>query len=172
MAVTYCHLDSPVGSLLMGGTDGALEFLHFPESSRRRTVSEDWVEDASAYAEVCRQLEAYFAGELTEFSVPWTLKGTDFQKKVWTALADIPFGQTLSYGDVAKAIDNPKAQQAVGQANNANPIPIIIPCHRVIGGQGALVGFGGGIPTKIWLLDHEGIPYREKKSADQMSFGF
>ena len=102
-----------------------------------------------------RQLEEYFKGQRQKFDVSLVLEGTDFQKAVWRQLQKIPFGETASYGDVARAIDRPKAYRAVGNANNKNPVPLIIPCHRVIGSDGKLVGFGGGIWRKQWLLDHE-----------------
>ncbi len=105
-----------------------------------------------------RQLDEYFKGRRKKFSVPLVLIGTDFQKAVWRQLKKIPFGQTASYGDVARAIGRPRAFRAVGNANNKNPIPLIIPCHRVIGSDGKLVGFGGGIWRKRWLLDHEKGP--------------
>jgi methylated-DNA-[protein]-cysteine S-methyltransferase len=105
--------------------------------------------------ECLRQLDEYFKGTRKKFSVPLLLDGTDFQKAVWRQLQRIPFGQTASYGDVARAIGSPKAFRAVGNANNKNPIPLIIPCHRVIGSDGKLVGFGSGIWRKEWLLDHE-----------------
>jgi methylated-DNA-[protein]-cysteine S-methyltransferase len=105
---------------------------------------------------VClRQMDEYFKGRRRKFSIPLLLEGTDFQKAVWRQLQKIPFGQTASYGDVARAIGSPRAFRAVGNANNKNPIPLIIPCHRVIGSDGKLVGFGGGIWRKEWLLDHE-----------------
>jgi methylated-DNA-[protein]-cysteine S-methyltransferase len=102
-----------------------------------------------------QQLTEYFKGRRRKFSIPLLLEGTDFQKAVWRQLQKIPFGQTASYGDVARAVGSPKAFRAVGNANNKNPIPLIIPCHRVIGSDGKLVGFGGGIWRKAWLLDHE-----------------
>jgi len=105
--------------------------------------------------ECLRQLDEYFKGKRKKFSVPLLLDGTDFQKAVWRQLQRIPFGQTASYGDVARAIGSPQAFRAVGNANNKNPIPLIIPCHRVIGSDGRLVGFGSGIWRKEWLLDHE-----------------
>ncbi|GHB49637.1 methylated-DNA--protein-cysteine methyltransferase [Pseudovibrio japonicus] len=170
--ITYCSYESPVGSLLIGGQGGALEFLHFPESARRRFVEEGWVEDATPYGALIAQLDAYFARELEEFSLDWRLIGTDFQKSVWEQLAAIPFGETRSYGDIATALGNPGASRAVGLANNANPLPIVIPCHRVIGANGALVGFGGGLETKVWLLEHEGIAFGPGASKDQMAFSF
>ena len=105
--------------------------------------------------ECMRQLDEYFKGRRQKFSIPLLLEGTDFQKAVWRQLQKIPFGQTASYGDVARSVGSPKAFRAVGNANNKNPIPLIIPCHRVIGSDGKLVGFGGGIWRKEWLLDHE-----------------
>ena len=105
--------------------------------------------------ECLQQLDEYFKGRRQKFDVPLLLEGTDFQKAVWRQLQKIPFGQTASYGDVARAIDRPKAYRAVGNANNKNPVPLIVPCHRVIGSNGKLVGFGGGIWRKQWLLDHE-----------------
>ena len=105
--------------------------------------------------ECLRQLDQYFKGKRQKFSVPLLLVGTAFQKAVWRQLQKIPFGRTVSYGDVARAIGNPRAFRAVGNANNKNNIPIIIPCHRVIGSDGKLVGFGSGIWRKAWLLDHE-----------------
>ena len=106
-------------------------------------------------AECLRQLTEYFKGRRQKFSIPLVLEGTDFQKAVWRQLQKIPFGQTASYGDIARAVGSPRAFRAVGNANNKNPIPLIIPCHRVIGSDGKLVGFGGGIWRKEWLLEHE-----------------
>lgn len=105
--------------------------------------------------ECMRQLDEYFEGRRKKFNVPLLLEGTDFQKAVWRQLQKIPFGETASYGEIARAIGSPKAFRAVGNANNKNPIPVIIPCHRVIGSDGKMVGFGGGIWRKEWLLDHE-----------------
>jgi len=108
--------------------------------------------------ECLRQLTDYFKGRRRKFSVPLLLEGTDFQKAVWRQLQKIPFGQTASYGGIARAVGSPRAFRAVGNANNKNPIPLIIPCHRVIGSNGKLVGFGGGIWRKEWLLEHEQSP--------------
>jgi len=105
-----------------------------------------------------RQLTEYFKGRRQKFSIPLILEGTDFQKAVWRQLQKIPFGQIASYGDIARAVGSPRAFRAVGNANNKNPIPLIIPCHRVIGSDGKLVGFGGGIWRKAWLLEHEQSP--------------
>lgn len=170
--IWYTVLESPIGPLLMGGADGVLEFMHFPESDRLRPIEENWKRDDETFKDACSQLEAYCTGELEVFSLSYRLNGTDFQKSVWQQLEAIPFGETRSYGDVAKALGNPGASRAVGLANNANPLPIIVPCHRVIGANGALVGFGGGLDTKVWLLRHENIPVPGDPPRDQMQFAF
>ncbi len=116
------------------------------------------IEDDSAIAEVRRQVEAYSAGELKDFDlVTHTDRGSDFERGVWQAMTEIPFGETVSYGHIAKKLGQPDAARAVGVACNGNPIPLIVPCHRVIGADGALVGFGGGLPLKRALLDHESV---------------
>ncbi|HEY2544459.1 MAG TPA: methylated-DNA--[protein]-cysteine S-methyltransferase, partial [Candidatus Acidoferrum sp.] len=112
----------------------------------------DWIEDKALFKEVIRQLEAYLAGKLQEFDLPLALDGTEFQLLVWQNLRKIPYGETTSYGQLAKRIGKPEASRAVGLANGSNPIPIIIPCHRVIGSNGDLTGFGGGLPLKKRLL--------------------
>ena len=112
-------------------------------------------EPAGAVAEAAAQLRAYFAGQLQEFDLPLAPAGTEFQLSVWTRLRAIPFGQTTTYGAIAHAIGRPDAVRAVGAANGANPLPVVVPCHRVIGKSGSLTGFGGGLPVKRWLLDHE-----------------
>jgi len=116
------------------------------------------VRSEAPFGAVKRQLADYFAGRRRDFDLPLVLTGTDFQKRVWHALLTIPFGETRSYGWLARKIRRPTASRAVGAANGANPIPIIIPCHRVIGSNGALTGFGGGIEIKKFLLEHEGAP--------------
>ncbi|MCV6548648.1 MAG: methylated-DNA--[protein]-cysteine S-methyltransferase [Cohaesibacter sp.] len=165
----YWEMESPVGSLLMGGRDGLLEFLHFPKSARRRIIGAEWKKDQAAFAPVYNQLLAYFAKELTEFDLSYQLSGTDFQQSVWRQLTAIPYGMVRSYGDIAQALGEKGASRAVGMANNANPLPIIVPCHRVIGANSKLVGFGGGLETKIWLLEHEGIDPRSLNNPDQMT---
>ncbi len=103
----------------------------------------------------CKQLEAYFNGDIQDFDVPLKMNGTDFQRQVWQALNNVPYGETCSYADIANRIGNPKAVRAVGAANGKNPIPIIVPCHRVIGSSGKLTGYAGGLDLKVWLLEHE-----------------
>lgn len=149
-ATQYAYLDSPIGRLLLAGRAGALSLLYF--MSGRMSPDPAWEENPRAFAEARRQLEAYFAGRLEVFDLPLALDGTPFQVKVWRAVAEIPYGQTRAYGEVARRIRRPTAVRAVGAANGQNPLPIIIPCHRVIGSNGSLTGYGGGLPIKRALL--------------------
>lgn len=151
----YHYYDSPIGSLLLAGDDDQLSLLGFPGGSMARRHETDWREDAAPFTEVIRQLDAYFGGELTQFDLPLAPEGTEFQRQVWSALQEIPFGETWSYGQLAERVGRPKAARAVGAANGVNPIPVIIPCHRVVGANGKLTGFGGGLPTKQYLLSLE-----------------
>ena len=148
----YCYLDTPIGELLLAGDDDALTLVSFPEGSMRRDPEPDWIYKEKPFAEARQQLEAYFSGERKEFDLPLHLTGTAFQVRVLEELQRIPYGETASYGDIAKRIGRPKAMRAVGAANGRNPIPIVIPCHRVIGSSGDLTGFGGGLDTKAALL--------------------
>jgi methylated-DNA-[protein]-cysteine S-methyltransferase len=148
----YTQMKSPVGPLLLAGDADSLRFVSFGSSERCLKPRPDWTEDMSPFSEAMRQLRAYFDGELKEFDLPLTLEGTGFQRRVWTNLLTIPYGETISYAQLAQRIGNPKAVRAVGLANGSNPIPIIIPCHRVIGSNGSLTGFGGGLGTKKKLL--------------------
>lgn len=152
----YCSfLASPIGDLLLAGDGDALHLVGFPTGNQSARSQSDWQRDDTVFVEAKRQLTAYFNGELTEFTLKLSLQGTDFQKSVWNALRAIPYGQTCSYGDIARRINRPNAYRAVGAANGQNPLPIIIPCHRVIGSTGKLTGFGGGLPTKEKLLGLE-----------------
>ena len=153
--VCYTWFDSPVGSLLLAGSSAGLKLVSFGAGHRARSVDPEWQLDNSAFLEVVDQLQSYFAGERKNFELPLVLEGTDFQKRVWTALQKIPYGQTISYKKLAETVGSPKAVRAVGAANGANPIPIIIPCHRVIGHDGSLTGFGGGLPLKKRLIELE-----------------
>jgi len=148
----YDYLDSPIGSLLLAGDGDFLVELGFPGGKAARRHQPEWIQDSSPFDECKRQLQKYFAGELREFKIPLAPQGTDFQLQVWNALQTIPYGETVSYGELARQIGRPAASRAVGAANGKNPIPVIIPCHRVIGSSGRLVGFGGGLPTKEQLL--------------------
>lgn len=153
--LAYGYLESPVGALLLAGDGEALRLVGFPRGSRARKPAEGWRRDDALFGQAIEQLRAYFAGELTEFDLPLRPMGTAFQAAVWSALRTIPYGTTVSYGQLARRIGRPSAVRAVGAANGANPLPIVVPCHRVIGANGSLTGFGGGIETKRFLLDHE-----------------
>ena len=148
--------DSPVGPLSLVSDGQALAALAFEQHARpiRPLVGAEPGSDA-ILDETRRQLDAYFAGKIRRFDLPLAPRGTAFQERVWTALRDIPYGKTCSYGDLAAALGAPKTVRAVGGANGNNPISIIVPCHRVIGAGGALTGFGGGIDRKRYLLTHE-----------------
>ena len=148
----YCYLETPLGDLLLGGDEDGLALVSFPEGSRRREPDPDWIFNEKPFAEACKQLTEYFAGQRTEFTLTLQPAGTDFQLQVLNALQQIPYGTTCSYSDIARRIGKPRAVRAVGAANGRNPIPIIIPCHRVIGASGDLTGFGGGLPAKEALL--------------------
>lgn len=147
-------IDSPIGPITLAGDGGKLSHLlmlnhsHAPDQAA-------WRGDDTAFPDVVDQLGAYFAGELTEFDLAYELAGTDFQRRVWAALLTIPYGETRSYGQLAAQIGSPAASRAVGLANGRNPISIIVPCHRVIGSNGSLTGYGGGIDRKRTLLDLE-----------------
>ena len=148
----YCYLDTPIGELLLAGQDGALSMIGFPKGSMRRDPEADWIYNEKPLADVRQQLQEYFAGQRKDFDLPLQLTGTEFQVSVLQALQQIPYGETVSYGEVARRIGRPKAMRAVGAANGRNPIPIVVPCHRVIGSSGDMTGFGGGIDTKEALL--------------------
>ena len=152
----FCRIDSPIGRLLLTCDDHALTGLYMEPEQARTTGG--WVQDASAapLAAAARQLAEYFAGSRREFDLVLRLDGTVFQTRVWRELTKIPYGRTWSYGDLAKRIGKPSAPRAVGLANGRNPISIVVPCHRVIGADGSLTGYGGGLPRKRWLLAHEG----------------
>jgi methylated-DNA-[protein]-cysteine S-methyltransferase len=153
MGVTsYTTMKSPIGPLLLVGDQGGLRLVHFATGRRPQSPDPDWIEDKVPFKEAIRQLEAYFAGKLQDFDLPLVLDGTAFQLLVWRHLRKIPYGETVSYGQLARRIGSPDAARAVGLANGSNPIPIIIPCHRVIGSNGDLTGFGGGLPVKKKLL--------------------
>lgn len=150
--MTYREVESPIGPLLLAGDAGGLRFLLFAKGRDRATPQPDWEPDTRHLKESVRQLTAYFAGRLRDFDLPLAPHGTAFQTTVWQALQGIPYGETISYGELAQRLGNPKAVRAVGLANGANPIAIVIPCHRVIGSNGSLVGYGGGLPIKQALL--------------------
>jgi len=151
----YTYFQSPFCKLLIAGEDGALKQIDFLPFENSVPVPPDWHPDDSPLKDAIHQLKAYFSGELKQFSLKIALKGTPFQCLAWSALQKTAYGSTISYGELARLIGNPKACRAVGAANARNPLPIIVPCHRVIGSNGKLVGFGGGLELKQALLDHE-----------------
>ncbi|MFI6514478.1 methylated-DNA--[protein]-cysteine S-methyltransferase [Spirillospora sp. NPDC050679] len=150
-------IDSPFGPLTLVATDGALSGLYM-ELQRHRPAEETFgerVPSAPVFEPVAEQLGAYFEGGLTAFELPLALRGTPFQQRVWAALQDIPYGETITYGQLAEEIGRPSASRAVGLANGRNPISVIVPCHRVVGSTGGLTGYGGGLDRKRYLLDFE-----------------
>jgi methylated-DNA-[protein]-cysteine S-methyltransferase len=147
----YTHMPSPIGPLQLLGDEHALQGLYMHPYD----PPDHWREASEPFADAIEQLEQYFAGERVEFDLPLDMRGTDFQRNVWEALLTIPYGETRSYGEIAKQIGRPDRARAVGAANGSNPVSIIVPCHRVIGSDGSLTGYGGGLPRKRWLLDHE-----------------
>ena len=151
----FTTFDSPVGELLLVGDDEGLAGLYLPGGKNAITPDPSWVRDEAAFTEVASQLKEYFAGTRQEFDLTLNPVGSKFQRQVWEALLDIPYGETASYGQTAAAIGHPNGSRAVGAANGQNPIAIIVPCHRVIGANGSLTGYGGGLPMKKWLLAHE-----------------
>ena len=151
----YTQIESPLGPLLLAADDGGLRQILFVNGRHLAHPESSWKKDRAPFSEAIRQLQAYFAGELENFDLPLAPEGTAFQLRVWRRLCDIPYGKTVSYGELASRIGNPKASRAVGLANGSNPIAIVIPCHRVIGSNGKLTGYGGGLPIKEKLLAHE-----------------
>jgi methylated-DNA-[protein]-cysteine S-methyltransferase len=149
-------MDSPIGELTLTADGGSLTGVHMNEQRHTPKIPAAYKRDEAGLAHVVAQLDAYFAGELTDFELPITMHGTEFQRRVWAALCEIPYGETISYGELARWVGNPKASRAVGLANGRNPLAIVVPCHRVIGADGSLTGYGGGLDRKVWLLEHEG----------------
>ena len=174
----YSRIDSPVGQLFLGISQAGLALIAFSkeESAKKCTqpsphlitrsadgkkTNIGWEESESATRPYARELEEYFVGERREFSFQLDLRGTDFQKRCWQALIEIPYGETRSYRDIAARVGT-TGYRAVGMANHANPVPIVVPCHRVIAANGTLCGYGGGLDTKRWLLHLEGAAFREQ----------
>jgi O-6-methylguanine DNA methyltransferase len=149
------NVESPVGVLRLTASQGALTGMYMQAQRHAPSIPDDHTRDDEWFADITSQLAAYFRGDLTTFDVPMNLQGTAFQRSVWEQLGDIPYGETISYGELARRIGNPNASRAVGLANGRNPISIIVPCHRVIGADGSLTGYGGGLDRKTWLLQHE-----------------
>lgn len=167
MAIMFARCPSPVGELVLAASDHALTAVYFPTSkglpfvpplrvAERGTGGEDRGAAAEVLAQAQTQLSEYFARARTTFDLPLDPGGSPFERRVWAALRRIPYGATVSYGELARRLGDVRATRAVGAANGRNPIPIIVPCHRVVGSRGELVGFGGGLDRKRWLLEHEG----------------
>lgn len=146
----YTRIETPIANLLVARNERGITSISF-----RGTEEDDWIRNDDAFDDVREQLNAYFAKELRVFKLPLAPRGTTFQLDVWRALRDIPYGETRSYAQIARIIGKPEAIRAVGAANGANPLPIVVPCHRVIGSNGSLTGFGGGLEAKRFLLDLE-----------------
>jgi methylated-DNA-[protein]-cysteine S-methyltransferase len=153
--IRYSYLDTPLGRMLVTRDDQGITGLDLPESRHRREMGKDWQRDDGAFEDVRTQMAEYFAGIRTEFDLPLHGGGSGFQRLVWDALSMIPYGGTKAYGELATSIGHPDGARAVGLANGQNPIPIIVPCHRVIGADGSLTGYGGGLPAKRYLLSLE-----------------
>ena len=155
-ALTYDVVAAPIGRLIVASDGSAVAGVWMANASPSDDQWERQRGTDPVLAEARRELLAYFDGTLREFRIPLAPNGTEFQRRVWNALTNIPYGTTISYADLARRIDNLTAVRAVGAANGRNPIPVIVPCHRVIGSDGSLTGFGGGLDRKRWLLHHEG----------------
>ena len=152
MTIQYTLIDSPAGKIWVAWCRDGLVSVGFADQAKGAQIDSDWEFCADLRCDAVDQLKAYFANRLQSFDLPLSPDGTEFQQQVWAELQRIPFGETISYGELARRIRKPTASRAVGAANGQNPIPIVIPCHRVIGSNGALTGFGGGLPTKEFLL--------------------
>ena len=151
----YGYVESAIGDLMLVGERDALYGLYFSTGNKARGADAAWRRSDATFRGVAQQLQEYFAGSRKSFDVALEPRGSDFQRSVWRALRKIPYGEVRSYADIAAAIDRPKAVRAVGTANGSNPLAIIVPCHRVVGKDGSLTGFGGGLPAKRYLLDLE-----------------
>lgn len=161
----FTHLDGPLGPLLLVGREDAVTGLYFADRPKAPAIAPAWRETRAGLAQAIEQLEEYFAGQRTDFDVPLDLAGTPFQQQVWAQLRRIGYGETISYGELARRVGNPRAARAVGLANGRNPVCVIVPCHRVIAADGSLGGYGGGLDRKSWLLQLEGAGSRARSSS-------
>ena len=152
----YTTIDSPIGELMLVGDGETLHHLSMQGGRRPLRRDPAWTREDGAFTGLVEQLEEYFTGARRAFDVPLSLGGNPFEQRVWRALLDIPYGETTSYGEIARRIGSPDAPRAVGLANGRNPVAVIVPCHRVIGADGSLTGYAGGMWRKEWLLTHEG----------------
>jgi methylated-DNA-[protein]-cysteine S-methyltransferase len=155
IAMYFTYIESPVGTLLLAGAAEALRTIRLPADGGPAPADPAWESRPAAFRDGVAQLHSYFAGTLRRFELALAPVGTPFQLRVWRALLEIPYGETTSYGALARTLGAPGAARAVGLANGRNPLPIVIPCHRVIGGDGSLTGYGGGLRIKRFLLDLE-----------------
>jgi len=151
----YTTMASPIGELLLVGDGDTLHGLYMQDGRKPKQIAPSWKAAAAPFADVKTQLEEYFAGARTTFQVPLAAAGAPFEREVWHALEEIPYGETVSYGEIARRVGQPTAARAVGTANGRNPIAVIVPCHRVIGADGSLTGYGGGLERKRLLLELE-----------------
>ncbi len=152
----YDEIETPIGPLLVAADEAGLRRIFFPSRGTAQAPEQGWVRDPAPFRELARQLTEYFRGKRRAFSLTLAPEGTEFQLATWRALSEIPYGTTISYAELARRIGRPAASRAVGAANGANPLPVVVPCHRVIGADGSLTGFGGGLPIKRALLELEG----------------
>lgn len=157
--MNYCYMNTPIGKLLLGAADTELSLIAFPQGKMQRKPGKDWNYNEAIFSTPIQQLTEYFQGKRKIFTIKYVLQVTDFQQQVLQHVANVPYGSTKSYSDIAAQLNNPQAVRAVGSANGRNPLPILIPCHRIIGKNGTLTGFGGGLETKRYLLDLEGVAY-------------
>jgi O-6-methylguanine DNA methyltransferase len=166
----YSRMSSPAGPLLIGVSDTALVALEFDRGLAKKIAGQSvqWEESESRTQLVRQQLQEYFAGQRRDFDLTLDLRGTSFQRRCWNELLRIPFGETRSYGQIARSVGSPKSFRAVGQANHYNPIAIIVPCHRVLASGCYLGGYGGGLPIKAYLLRLEGAAFRERAPAHEL----
>ncbi len=153
--VMFSTLDGPIGPITVAGDGEVITNVRMVDQSHPPADQSEWRFEPEAFPEALGQLEAYFGGRLTRFELPLRLEGTEFQRRVWDALLQIPYGETASYGEIAGRVGAPGAARAVGLANGRNPVSIVVPCHRVIGSDGSLTGYGGGLQRKLALLQLE-----------------
>lgn len=159
----YRYIESPIGRLLLAGDDAGLKIIGFPSGKGKVIPDPGWQRVSACFSDAESQLAEYFEGKRQSFELKLAPNGTDFQLEVLQALQTIPLGETRSYRDIARQIGRPDAVRAVGAANARNPLPIVIPCHRVIGADGSLTGFGGGLETKLFLLELEGVQVEQPR---------
>ena len=153
--MNYTLMDSPLGPILLAGDDEGLKLINIQEGAAPVALQPEWQQDEGEFSDAIKQFGAYFAGELKAFDLKLKPEGTPFYRQVWQELTQIAYGETISYGELAARVGKPKAARAVGAANGRNPLPIVIPCHRVIGADGSLTGYGGGLRFKVALLELE-----------------